>query len=235
MRSLASLRRVRCLAHTRQASGAAAATPGGGGDGADERTQRPGPLEALRWRLSALWGAAAVHIVRSAVDRGFDEAAFLDGASDAFHAVHELAWARERPQGWKQSLAELTSPPVAKAFAETADEYAAQGLRPEMEIRALRSCHVTGGSLLTSAELGDAPQPAEGGRDGAPPAAGPLHLALRVRFESSDVFRLFGLSDGKLVGEQRSDRGHEWRFARALPRELPADSVETPWRLVDVR
>jgi hypothetical protein len=97
------------------------------------------------------------------------EAQFLEGASDAFHAVNEL-W----PASDAAALAPLTSRAVGGAFADAMGVYAQEGLHVTFRVAALHRARVVSAALLFADEVGDGDgtEAAAGGESGAGGADG---------------------------------------------------------------
>jgi hypothetical protein len=180
--------------------------------------------------------------IRYVVDPLFDEGDFLDGACNAFCAVHELLAANDMAV-----LAPLCSPQVHESFSQVHSDYLAQGLRlRSIVVDQLRSASIVRMTLLRgdlsrlqdiaeeAAMLGTGPQTIFG-RDALPnvdnTTLGTLYLGVWVRFESTEICELERTADGALT-TLTNTRGHVWQFSRAVPRALPAtNGIETAWRL----
>jgi len=102
---------------------------------------------------------------------------------------------------------------------------------------------VVAAGLLLESELGDGERPAGEaaaaeeevklyGRPLPGGLAGPFFLSLSVRYDSEDetVLREGGPA-GPVRRRSKDTRGHVWTFVRALPSALPAESLDSPWRV----
>lgn len=215
-----------------------------------------GPLSSLWWhvRCAPLVVDLIAWTVRNAFDRSFDVAEVLDGACDAFVYVHELL-----ASGDVAPLRDLASPPVYDAFAATLQSYRDAGQRlVSVRVTELRSAALLGCSFRRGSDLGivDDDEAAWAGLPEQPHTShgrpvlsaseGTLYLTVRIRFDSTEVVELAqntaagggrgdapgGAAEARHVIE--NSRGHVWRFARCLPRALPAEELHTKWRLVGV-
>ena len=221
------------------------------------RLQPPfGVLSTLWWQLrcAPFVVDAVAWTIRNAFDKSFNLQAVLDGASDAFAYVHELLAA-----GDISPLQELTSPPVFDAFNATLQSYRDAGQRlVSIRVTELRSVALLSAAFRRGSDLGildeeesswaglpEQPHTSHG-RPVLSASEGTLYLTVRVRIDSTEVVELAMPSplggDGAPSAEGRGEtrhtiensRGHIWRFARCLPRALPADELNTKWRLVGV-
>jgi hypothetical protein len=177
----------------------------------------------------------------------FDEAAFIDGATDAYFAVNEL-W----PTGDAEKMAEFMTPPVAEAFAEMVAGYKAANMVLSFNTTSFHRARITDFSLLSRGELrgkgpratpraavataasAEPPDEAEdgGGSSYSIPGIGAMYLAFSVRYDVVDEVELRrGGPRGPLASRIKDSRGHVWTFARPLPRKVPFDGADTPWKL----
>ena len=206
-----------------------------------------GALSTLWWHLrgSALFADALAWTVRNAFDHSFDLETLVDGASDAFAFVHELLAA-----GDVTPLADLASPPVYDAFRGTLSSYADVGQRlVSIKITELRSVALLSVAFRRGSDLGiddeaenvwaglpEQPHTSHG-RTVLSAAEGTLYLTVRVRFDSTELVELATKGGGDDGGGEamhviENRRGHIWKFARCLPRALPAEELTSKWRLV---
>ena len=194
---------------------------------------------------------AAADAPRRRFEPEFDEAAFLDGATDAYFAVNEL-W----PTGDAEKMAEFMTPPVAEAFAEMVAGYKATDMSLSFTTTAFHRARITDFSLISRGELRakgpratpraavataatgeprDAAEEDGGGAGYFIPGIGALYLAFSVRYDVVDEVELRrGGPSGPLASRIRDLRGHVWTFARPLPRKVPFDGADTPWKLTNI-
>ena len=198
-------------------------------------------LDELYWSMQASKAKLQLALYRKFIEPDFDEALFLDGAADAYLAVNEL-W----PEGDAAALAPLTTPPVAEAFTAMLEGYKAEGLSVLFRTVAFHRARITEFALVTRGEFRRrGPRPAVvaaaavGDMDGVPqgsgyeiPGVGMLYIAFKVRYDVEDVVEL--RRGETIIAKMRDFRGHVWQFARPLPRNVPFEGTDTPWRLTDI-
>lgn len=177
--------------------------------------------------------------MRPFAETSFDAADAAAGAAQAFHAVHEL-W----PEGAasQAQLQPLATAKIREALAAGLAQYTAGGLHCAFTTRLLRPPRVVAAGLLLESELGDGERPAGEAQSDAEKTVhgrplprgipGPFFLSLSVRYDSEDetVLREGG-PNGPVRRRSKDTRGHVWTFVRALPAALPAESLDSPWRV----
>ena len=182
---------------------------------------------------------------RRYLEPGFDEAAFLDGATDAYFAVNEL-WVA----GDAAALAPLTTPPVGAAFAAMLQSYKDEGLFLSFKTLAFHRARITDFSFVSSREArrqgpraavataaaaDEEPEGAEAAGAYFMPGMGTITLSFSVRYDVEDEVELRrGGPDGPVAMRMRDYRGHVWTFARPMPKDIPFEGADTPWKLMDI-
>jgi len=220
---------------------------------------RWGSYDELRWSAIELSARAQLAVYTRFFEPGFDEAAFLEGAENAYYAINEL-W----PEGDAKGLAPLTSRRVAASFAAMLHDYSEKGLVLQFRTLAFHRARIVNWSLL-SGEDSRRPRTGASDRDAAEamtpggaatgvegegkeeeeeeerdgfvmPGVGPIYLSMDVRYDVEDAVELReGGPQGPVVGRMRDLRGHVWTFARPLPKEVPFEGADTPWKLTNVK
>lgn len=152
------------------------------------------------------------------------------------------------PAGDAAGLAPLTTPPVAEAFASMLEGYKAEGMSVLFKTVAFHRARITDFSLVTRGEFRRrGPRPAvaaasadpeaadDGGGGYEIPGVGRLFISFTVRYDVEDEVELRrGGPTGPIMMKMRDCRGHAWQFVRPLPKEVPFEGTDTPWRLMDI-
>lgn len=156
-------------------------------------------------------------------------------------------------------MVEFMTPPVAEAFAEMVAAYKADNMALSFNTTAFYRARITDFSLLSRGEMRSRGQgkrawptpraavataasgePSDTAEDGGGsgyviPGVGALYLSFSVRYDVVDSVELRrGGPNGPLASRIKDSRGHVWTFARPMPRKIPFDGADTPWKLMNV-
>lgn len=187
--------------------------------------------------VRSLRARAAVALTRTHIETGFDEAAFLEGAKDAYWLINGVVGDGD----WK-SVRRAVAPSLLAGLRGVRDAYDRAGLAFSLSVdNSSLSAVIDDMALLSPAALeavsgappAESALPSSSTTTTTTPALAGMHQVLDVRF--TGVVNVAVRNGGALVSELIDRRPKVWRFVRGpLPGDLPVRQLDASWTLLGI-